>query len=267
EKELTADAPRGGSRQRAQKVHAQASKVDGDASTPLDADSDPNIHGKHETLELKDSTDCHWVLAHVTPPFWKTRELNSALHKAKAFCDAIRERDIKRDKAYAKLEKTCNEALQDLDNNPLVFDMHAKIKALQGQVNGLHNEYSRFVLEEKKWVNYEQTLSFLRAKVEGLESERERLKTSKIQLLQEIDRLRIGPLCVAFEEVAALKEPFVLEKIPSYRPFSKEEYDRAGDDMANAYYPFLTELTADPYASIEQLLLKKSRSLKSLKAS
>ncbi|GKE72443.1 hypothetical protein Tco_1534484 [Tanacetum coccineum] len=54
--------------------------------------------------------------------------------------------------------------------------------------------------------------------------------------------------CVAFEEVAELKGPFVLEKILGYRLFSKEEYDRAGDDMANASYPFLTELTVDPYA-------------------
>ncbi|GJX27553.1 hypothetical protein Tco_0233849, partial [Tanacetum coccineum] len=54
--------------------------------------------------------------------------------------------------------------------------------------------------------------------------------------------------CMAFEEVSELKEPFILEKIPGYRPFLKEEYDRAGDDMANASYPFLTELTADQYA-------------------
>ncbi|GKF75282.1 hypothetical protein Tco_0224726, partial [Tanacetum coccineum] len=73
--------------------------------------------------------------------------------------------------------------------------------------------------------------------------------------------------CVAFEEVAELKELFVLEKMPCYRPFLKEEYDRAGDDMANASYPFLTELAADPYAYVEQLLLKKPRSLQSSKAS
>nr|GEW20892.1 reverse transcriptase domain-containing protein [Tanacetum cinerariifolium] len=56
---------------------------------------------------------------------------------------------------------------------------------------------------------------------------------------------------VAFKEVAELKEPFVLEKMPGYCPFLKEEYDRASDDMANASYPFFTELTADTYASME----------------
>ncbi|GKF68269.1 hypothetical protein Tco_0197948, partial [Tanacetum coccineum] len=83
------------------------------------------------------------VVAHVTPPSWKqnlrdisieqfcdihdraymrqaildnmlngrTRELISALHKARASYDAIRERNVKRDKAYAELKKKCNEAL------------------------------------------------------------------------------------------------------------------------------------------------------------
>ncbi|GKF17556.1 hypothetical protein Tco_0062474 [Tanacetum coccineum] len=73
--------------------------------------------------------------------------------------------------------------------------------------------------------------------------------------------------CVAFKEVVELKEPLVLKKMLGYRPSSKEEYDRAGDDMANASYPFLTELIVDPYASIKKLLLKKPQSLRSSKAS
>ncbi|GKC95209.1 hypothetical protein Tco_1160651 [Tanacetum coccineum] len=237
--------------------------------------------------ELKDATDCHWVVAHVTPPSWKqhlrdisieqlydihdraymrqavldnmlnsrTRELISALHKARASCDCIWEREIKRDKAYAELEKKFNEALQDLDKNPLA--------------------------------NYEQTLFLFRAKVKGLESEKERLKASEIQVLQEIDRLRqdraaiiskvvpnagmkiihsdeMGVLvarlvrvtiihcrCTAFEKVAKLKEYFVLENMPDYRTSLKDEYDRAREDMANASYPFLSELTSNPYASME----------------
>nr|GEY41750.1 hypothetical protein [Tanacetum cinerariifolium] len=117
------------------KVPARASKVAGEASTPLDVDSDSNIHAK----EFKDATDCHWV---------------------------------------------------DLDKNPLVSDMRAEIKALQGQVDGLHGEYSRLILEERKWVNYEQTLSSLQAKIKDIESEREKLNSSKTQLLRERDSLK-----------------------------------------------------------------------------
>ncbi|GKA57223.1 hypothetical protein Tco_0756411 [Tanacetum coccineum] len=39
--------------------------------------------------------------------------------------------------------------------------------------------------------------------------------------------------CAAFEEVAKLKERFVMEKMAGYRPSSKQEYDQAGDDLAN----------------------------------
>ncbi|GKF63863.1 hypothetical protein Tco_0187311, partial [Tanacetum coccineum] len=125
-----------------------------------------------------------------------------------------------------------------------------------------------------------------------LEFERERLKASEIQLLQDIDSLRqdravvvskvvpnlamklvysdeMGILvaklvraaiiygrCMPFEEVAKLKEPFILKKMPDYHTSSKDEYDQAGEDMANASYPFLSEFTSNPYASMEQLLSK-----------
>ncbi|GKF89501.1 hypothetical protein Tco_0263464 [Tanacetum coccineum] len=83
------------------------------------------------------------VVAHVTPPSWKqhlkeinlekicdihdraymrqavldnmlnrrTCKLISTLLKARASCDAIRERDVAKDKAYAEMERKCNKAL------------------------------------------------------------------------------------------------------------------------------------------------------------
>nr|GEU91845.1 hypothetical protein [Tanacetum cinerariifolium] len=240
-------------------------QVVGDASDPLDVDSDPDIHEFTFAKELKDSDDCHFVVAHVTPPWWKrnlreicldklcdihdraymqqdildnmlnsrTRKLITTLSKARAFCDAIWEREVEKDKAYAELKRKCNEAL-------------------------LHSEYSRLVLEEKKYVNYEQTMYILYSKVEGLESKRERLKSSDTQLLQEVDRLR----CTNLEDVTALKEPFDLEKMHGYRSSSKKEFDQAGDDLATASFRFIAEAIADPYASLEKFLLKKPKSLR-----
>ncbi|GJY32324.1 hypothetical protein Tco_0415819 [Tanacetum coccineum] len=205
-----------------QKMAAQASKVAGEASDPLDIDSDTDIHEFPSAKELKDSADCHWVVAHVTPPSWKehlrqisiqqlcdihdraymrqvildnvlnsrTRELISTLYKAIASYDVIRAKELERDKAYAELEKKCNEALLDLDKNPLVANMRAEIDIFQGCVDGLYGECTQLALEEKKWVNYDQTLSAFQSKIEGLESERERLKLSEIQLMQEMDALR-----------------------------------------------------------------------------
>nr|GFB92178.1 hypothetical protein [Tanacetum cinerariifolium] len=127
---------------------------------------------------------------------------------------------------------------------------------------------------------------------------RENLKCSKTQLLQDINGLRqdrativvkfvpyvdielvcsdemcilvarLAKLamfrgrCTDFEEVAALKEPFDLTKMSGYHPSSKKEFDQAGDALATASYPFIVEANAHLYASLEVLLLKKSKSLR-----
>ncbi|GJT58406.1 hypothetical protein Tco_1001939, partial [Tanacetum coccineum] len=234
-----------------------ASKVAGEASDPLDVDSDADIHGFPFNQELKDQLNSFglWLM---------TRELISSLYKATASYDAIQARELEKHRAYAKLERTCYEALLDLNKNPLVTE----IETLQGRVDGLHSECTQLVLEEKKWINYDQTLSALKSKIKVLESKRERLKLSEIQILQEMDALKQDGASVvakfdAFEEVAKLKEPFVMEKMAGYRLSSKQEYNQAGDDLANALYPFLFKYVNDPYASLEQLLSKKPESLRS----
>ncbi|GKB01124.1 hypothetical protein Tco_0829168 [Tanacetum coccineum] len=204
-------------RHKLRKAPPQASKVAGDASDPLDVDSDPDIHG------------------HVCPC------------KSKTSCDVTREREVEKDKAYAELERKCNEAL-DLGKKPLVLDMRVEIRLYKGKLT---------------------------------ESERERLKGSETQLLQEIDKLRqdkamvvtkviphvaiklirndeVGLLvarlvkaamfcgrCTSFEEVAALKEPFTLDKMPGYRSSS---------DLATASYPFISEASTNLYAFLEELI-------------
>nr|GFB09855.1 hypothetical protein [Tanacetum cinerariifolium] len=143
--------------------------------------------------DLKDSVDCHFVVAHVVLDNMlnnRSRKLMTTLSKAKASCDAILEKEVEKDKAYVELERKCNKALQDLDKNPLMLDMRSKIKTLQGQVDKIYGEYSRLVLEQKKWVTYEQALSILYSKFKGLESKRERLKNSETQLLQDINGSR-----------------------------------------------------------------------------
>ncbi|GKD78591.1 hypothetical protein Tco_1341212 [Tanacetum coccineum] len=182
-------------------VPTRASKVAGEASTLLDVDSDSDIH---EFPLAKKAYMRQAILDNVLNS--RTRELISILHKAKTSYDAIRARELNKDMAYVERERK---------DKWMVFIV---------SIAGLY-------LKRKKWVGYEQTLTSLRAKIEGIESERERLKSSEIQLC--------------------------------YRPSSKEEYDRAGDALANASYPFLAEYVANPYASLEQLLLKKPPMLRS----
>ncbi|GJY74063.1 hypothetical protein Tco_0478494 [Tanacetum coccineum] len=260
-----------GSCQRTQMVPPQESKVYGDTSTLLDVDSDPDIHEFPSAKELRNATDCHWVVAHVTSLSWKQhlREISLEqlcnIHDRAYLSQAVLE-NIKKDKAYAELEKKCNEALQDLDKNPLISDMRSKIETLQ--VNSLYNEYNRLVLEKKKCINYEQTLSTLHDMAVVVtkvvpDAAMKLIQSNEMGIL--IAKLAKASMfcgrCATLEEVANFKEPFVLEKMPGYRPSSKDEFDQAGDDLANASYPFLVELTVDPYASVEQLLSKKPQSL------
>ncbi|GKB08909.1 hypothetical protein Tco_0837221, partial [Tanacetum coccineum] len=166
----------------------------------------------------------------------RTRELIYALYKAKTSYDAIRAQELNKDRAYVELVRKCNEALQDLDKNPLIYDMRAEIKTLQGQVDGLY----------------------------GIEYERERLKSSEIQLLQEIDNLKQDRAAVVSKVIPDAAMKLVRSDDLGYRPLSKEEYHQAGDALANASYPFLAEYVLNPYASLEQLLSKKPPSLRSI---
>ncbi|GJW80673.1 hypothetical protein Tco_0144648 [Tanacetum coccineum] len=194
-----------------QKVTARASKVASGASTPLDVDNDSDIHS---------------VLDNVLNN--RTRELISALHKAKTSYDAIRARELDKDRAYAELERKCNEALQDLDKNPL-------------EIDGLKEDRAAVVSK----VLSDAAMKLIRS--DDLGALIAKLVRSSI----------IYGRCQAFEEVAAMEKHFVLEKMSGYRPSSKEEYDQAGDALANASYPLLAEYDANPYASLEQLLSKK----------
>ncbi|GJZ06388.1 hypothetical protein Tco_0540181 [Tanacetum coccineum] len=251
-------------RQKARKVPPQASKASGDPSDPLDVDSDPDIREFPSAKELKDSADCHWVVAHVTPPLWKQNLKEISLEKLcdihdKAYmrdtCDVIRERERDKDKAYTELEVKCNDALQDLDKNPLVLDMCAEIETWQGQVNRLHGEYSILVLKDKSGLTTSKLLlSFV-------------LKSK----LQEVDGLRQDKVAVVAKVI-----PHVATKLVRIDPFLKHsslriallkrEFYQPGDNLATASYPFLMEATADPYAPLEVLLSKKLKSLRSKSA-
>nr|GEV77019.1 hypothetical protein [Tanacetum cinerariifolium] len=246
------------------KAPPQASKVASDAYDPLDVDSDSGIHEFPSSKELKDSADCCFVVAHTVLNNMlnsRTHQLMSALKKARALCDAIREKEIKKDKACAELERKLD-----------------------------------LCLKRKNGLTISRPCPCFAPKLKDLNL-RERLKNSKTQLIEDIDSLKqdwaivvskvvydvamklirsdemgflIAKLvkvamlrgrCAAFEEVASLKEPFILENLSGYRYSSKKEFDHAGDGLANASYPYLNEVTNNTYAIIEKLLSKKPQSL------
>ena len=63
--------------------------------------------------------------------------------------------------------------------------------------------------------------------------------------------------CTALEEIAQTKKPVVFSEVPYYRSDSEKEFNEAGDAFTSTEYPFLSEVTKDPLAPIEELLAKK----------
>ncbi|GJS28598.1 hypothetical protein Tco_0489218, partial [Tanacetum coccineum] len=155
----------------------------------------------------------------------------------------------------------------------------------------------RMLLESKKWVGYQESLKTLESKVTTLEAKKKRLEGVEVTLRQEMDTIKrdraevvsvvvpyiamelvhskelgmlVGKLvsstvfygrCVTFEDVAEMKEPFDLTNVKGYRPSYKNEHTKAGNDLATATFPFLSEVVTNPFASVKALLSKKPPSL------
>ncbi|GJV13038.1 hypothetical protein Tco_1354579 [Tanacetum coccineum] len=124
--------------------------------------------------------------------------------------------------------------------------MRSKIDTLQGHVDRLHNKYSRLVLKEKKWLLHE---------IDGLRQDRVAVVSKVIPY-------------VAMELVHSDKMGLLVARLVKTTMFHgrstsfKEGFNQASDDLATASYPFIVEATADPYASLEKLLSKKPKSLR-----
>ncbi|GJT43200.1 hypothetical protein Tco_0951915 [Tanacetum coccineum] len=139
--------------------------------------SSKNLEEFPSAKELKDSFDCHWVVAHVTPPSWKQHLKEISLEK--------------------------------------LYDIHDKAYMRQVVLDNMLNNRIRKLMS---------TLS------------KELIRSDEMGLL--IARLvkvsMFHGRCAALEDVANLKEPFALEKMPGYRSSLKEEFDRVNDKLANA---------------------------------
>ncbi|GKA59371.1 hypothetical protein Tco_0758684 [Tanacetum coccineum] len=180
----------------------------------------------------------------------------STLTKVWVECNAIHKREKLKDMEYAKLEAKCNDTLEDLEKKPLVLDLREEITTLQGlkgseiqlmpQVDGLKHDRVAVVSKVISYIAMELAHN----------------DEMVMYIAQLVKAAIIHGRCSAFEEVASLKEPFDLTKMPSYRPSLKEDDNRAGNELANVMYPFLIEATFDPYALIEVLLFKIPKSLR-----
>ncbi|GKF97856.1 hypothetical protein Tco_0293677, partial [Tanacetum coccineum] len=178
-----------------------------------------------------------------------------------------------RDKECEELKAKSEAVMTDFDNNLAVKVLHENIAALLVEVKEHKASLNKILLERKKWAGYQVSLSTLESKVASLEAEKAKLETVNASLRQDVEDVRcekveiilkvvpyvvmelvysdelgmlVGKLvssiifygrCAAFEEVAEMKEPFILTKVKGYRPSYKKEHTKAGNNLSAATFP------------------------------
>ncbi|GKB41454.1 hypothetical protein Tco_0886396 [Tanacetum coccineum] len=177
---------------------------------------------------------------------------------------------VKRKLASGELKAAsikCEDAMAEFDQNPAILVLRENISSLTADVKGHKGNLDRMMLESQKWAGYQVTLSTLEPKVDSLEAKKARLEAVEASLHREVKELKlVGTLvssaitygrCRAYEQVAAMKEPFDLSKAKGYRTLYKKDHTQASNDFATATFLWLDEFVADSAAPIEALLLKK----------
>nr|GEX13144.1 putative reverse transcriptase domain-containing protein [Tanacetum cinerariifolium] len=133
--------------------------------------------------------------------------------------------------------------------------VNRRIAAFSGEVKEHKANLEKILLESKKWADYQVSLSTLELKVASLVDEKARL----------VGKLASASVfyarCAAFEEISKMKETFDLSKVKGYRSSYKKEHTKYGNDLATGTFPFLSEVVADPSATVEAFLSKKPQSL------
>ncbi|GJS51893.1 hypothetical protein Tco_0625255 [Tanacetum coccineum] len=227
----------------------------------------------------------------------RSRELLEVIEKLRGECNVIKERERAWEEVSKSVRVMCEAAMSDIERNPTVIALREKISTLSIKVKEHKANIERMMLESQKWASYQAILSTLESQIASLEAEKARLEDVKVSIRKEVDDVKqdrmevvslvvpyaaielihcddlaslVGRLvssaifywrCKAFEQVAAMKEPFDLSKVKGYHPSYKKEHDQAGNDLAITTFPWLSEFIADPLAPVKVLLSKKPSSL------
>ncbi|GJU89692.1 hypothetical protein Tco_1302115 [Tanacetum coccineum] len=187
---------------------------------------------------------CHLKVSAITPLAWKNH-LDSQL-----------------DVEYEEFKAKCKAAMTDFDKNPAVNVLHGKITSLSREVKEHRVNLDRMLPESQKWSGYQLDRAEVVSKV---------MPYVAMELVNSDDMGKLVAKLVSasilygqfhpFEKVVNIIEPFDITKVKGYRSSYKQEHTRAGNELATATFPFLTDVVADPHASVEALLSKKPRVL------
>ncbi|GJT60398.1 hypothetical protein Tco_1003931 [Tanacetum coccineum] len=212
------------------------------------------------TISDEDATTCHLKISAITSPAWKnhldnyidlelldlhdrsyarqafvdnamnrrSRELLGVIVKLKGECDMIKERERARDKESEGLQAKCEATMSDFEKNPTMVALKEKISTLSSEVVSLEAEKAR--LEAVK-VSFRKEVDDVRR--DRMEVISKVVPYAAMELIYSYDLgSLVGKLvtsaivygrCKAFEQVAAMKEPFDLTKVKGYHPSAPVE--------------------------------------------
>nr|GEX41854.1 hypothetical protein [Tanacetum cinerariifolium] len=253
------------------------------------------MEGLPDYFKLKDANACHLKISAKTLPAWKGHLDNQMdlelldlhdccyarhavvdnainrracmflqfIEKMSGEADVIKARERSREEECEGLQVKCEAAMAEFDWSPVVLALQEKISSLSSDVKE-HKEAYKAMLEAVE-------LS-LRREVEELKQDRRNV-VSKVVLYaamklvnsDELGRL-VGKLvssaitygCYrAYEQVAAMKEPFDLSKAKGYHSLYHKDHTQASNDFATATFPWLDEFVENAIALFETLLSKK----------
>ncbi|GJX45016.1 hypothetical protein Tco_0261692 [Tanacetum coccineum] len=202
----------------------------------------------------------------------RSRKLLEVIEKLRGECDVIKEKERAQEKESESLRVKCEAAMSDFEKNPTVFALREKISTLSTKVKEHKANLERMMLESQKWaVEVSLRKEVDDVKRDMMEVVLKVIPYASMKLIHSddlgslVDRLVSSAIfygrCKTFEQVAAMKEPFDLSKVKSYRPLYKKEHDQAGNDLATTTFPLLSEFVADSSAPVKVLLSKKPFSL------
>ena len=112
------------------------------------------------------------------------------LASAREKMDEILASERKKDQEFAKVQAKCEEALRDLEQNPLVQDLRSDIADLEKDLNKVKTECKKLRKEEAKVVGYKEEIAELEIKCGSLEEERTKLGELEIKLREDLDGLK-----------------------------------------------------------------------------
>ncbi|GKB73569.1 hypothetical protein Tco_0934981 [Tanacetum coccineum] len=197
----------------------------------------------------------------------RAREFLQVIERMSGEADIIKARERSHEEECEGLRAKCEAAMAEFDQNPIILAFREEIlpclpKLKSTKVTSLEADKARLEAVEAS----------LHGEIEELRQDRRDVVSkvvpyAAIELVHsdELDRL-VGKLvssaitygcCRAYEQVAAMKEPFDLSKVKGYHSSYKKEHTQASNDFATTMFPWLDEFVADAAASIEALLSKK----------